>query len=83
VQVSDDKFEEEAARNGVHSRTFAPFLVCFHVLVVKFAAFSELLPTFCLVFRLFNRAFHKISLLSCGYCWQVGSSRMEGKSYSR
>ena len=85
MQVSDDKFEEQAARNGTFPNlaSFLSFLVCFHVPVVKFAAFSVLLRTFCLVFRLFNRSFHKTPLMSCEFCWQVGSSRMEGKSYSR
>ena len=86
MQVSDDKFEEQAARDGTFPNlaSFLSFLVCFHVPVVKFAAFSVLLRTFCLVSRQFDRAFfHKISLLSCGFCWQVGSSRMEGKSCSR
>ena len=82
MQVSDDKFEEQAARNGTFPN-IASFLACFHVLWVKFAAFSVLPPTFCLFFRLFNRSFHKTPLMSCEFCWQVGSSRMEGKSYSR
>ena len=56
MQVSDDKFEEQAARDGTFPN-LAPFLICVHVHVVKFAASSVLLRTFCLVSRQFDRAF--------------------------
>ena len=39
MQVSDDKFEEQAARDGTFPN-LAPFLICVHVHVVKFAVFS-------------------------------------------
>jgi len=68
----------------VHSRTLHLSLSVFMSTWLSLRCSAYLLPTFCLVSRQFDRAFfHKISLLSCGFCWQVGSSRMEGKSCSR
>jgi hypothetical protein len=60
MQVSDDKFEEQAARDGTFSN-LAPSLIRNHFPVVMFAALGTLLL---LHFVWFDRAFHKFLLLS-------------------